>query len=740
MEQPPRATYRLQLTPEFGFARARALVPYLRELGVSHLYLSPSLQARAGSQHGYDVIDPNKLSDQLGGRRQFESLAAAARRAGLGIVLDVVPNHMAADEHNRYWSDAALRARVFDIDPATGRHRRFFDINELAAVRQEDPEVFEATHALVLDLVREGYLDGLRIDHPDGLADPAGYLRRLRERGASSVWVEKILDPKERLRDWPVCGTVGYEFLNDACALFVDPAGEAPLSALWERIAGERRSFAEVAREAKLEQARGTFRPELERLARALLAEDLPPPAARERDAGAEPKPAASRWSDDAREARAESGRAASRWSDDGGNAEAERLAAIVPGGLDALAQALASLPVYRTYVDPIARTVADEDREAIARSGMAPELARRLLLERDAPTEFVTRFQQMTPAIMAKGVEDTAFYRHLRLLALNDVGGDPGRFGISPDDFHRRCAERLERFPANLLTTQTHDAKRSADVRARIAALASLPELWEQAVSEWFERSERYCRAGAPDDQERYLIFQTLAGAWPFPLERLQAYVRKALREAKRNTNWVDPNPDWERAASEFCRALYADGELIASLERFVARLRPVGQRAALGQLVLKLTAPGVPDIYQGDELELRALVDPDNRRPVDFGARERLLRELRAGARPATDTLKLHVTATLLALRARRSEVFARGSYEPLDAGAGGCAFVRGGQVLVAVSLPRAGADGAGALSGAPRGRWRELGTGAERSFGAREPLGDLAGELGFAVFERL
>src|SRR5579875_3846090 len=666
MEQPPRATYRLQLTEERGFAHARALLPYLRALGISHLYLSPSLQARAGSPHGYDVIDPSRLSETLGGRREFEALAASAHRAGLGIVLDVVPNHMATDRHNRYWSDPALRARFFDIDPATGRHRRFFDI--------------------------------------DGLADPPGYLRRLREHGARSVWVEKILAPDERLRDWPACGTVGYEFLNDVCALFVDPAGEAPLSALWERIAGERRSFAEVAREAKLEQVHGTFRPELERLARTLLADTAQTPAIGSR------------------------------------GPDAERLSAIVPGGLDTLARALASLPVYRTYVDPIARTVADEDRAAIARAAIAPQLAELLLLEREGPAEFVTRFQQTTPAIMAKGVEDTAFYRHLRLLALNDVGGDPDRFGIGPEEFHRRCAERLARFPWNLLTTQTHDAKRSADVRARIAALASLAEQWERAVSEWLERSERHRRAGAPDDRERYLIFQTLAGVWPFELKRLQAYVRKALREAKRNTNWVEPNPDWERAASEFCRAVYADERLIASLERFIARLRPIGERAALGQLVLKLTAPGVPDIYQGDELELRALVDPDNRRPVDFELRRRLLRKLRSGAHPDPGTLKLHVTASLLALRARRAELVARGLYEPLDAGGGGLAFMRGDEVLVIVSLPRAGEDGAGMLSGGPRGRWREVHSGIERSFDTREPLERLVAERGFAVFERV
>jgi (1->4)-alpha-D-glucan 1-alpha-D-glucosylmutase len=686
-----RATYRLQLTPGFGFERARALVPYLRDLGISHLYLSPSLQAREGSTHGYDVVDPGRLSDALGGRGAFEALAADARGAGLGIVLDVVPNHMAADEANRYWADPELRERFFDLDPLSGRHRRFFDIDDLAGVRQEREEVFEATHELVLSLVREGLLDGLRVDHPDGLADPAGYLRRLRERGARRVWVEKILDPGERLRDWPVSGTVGYEFLNDACALFVDPAAEGSLTSLWRRIAGDSRSFAEIAREAKLEQATGTFRPELERLARTL--------------------------------------------ADD-----AERLGELVPGGLGALAEALSSLPVYRTYVEPASGLVAEEDRRAIAAAAIAPELAQRLLLEREAPAEFVTRFQQTTPAITAKGVEDTAFYRYLRLLALNDVGGDPGRFGIAPETFHRGCIERRERFPENLLGTQTHDAKRSADVRMRIAALSWIPEEWERAVGEWMEMTERHrSTAGAPDDSERYLIFQTLAGAWPLEAERLEAYVEKALREAKRNTNWVDQNADWEQGAMSFCRSLYGDERFRQSLSAFVARLAPLGRRAALGQLALKLTAPGVPDIYQGDEIEFRALVDPDNRRPVDWTLREALLRRLMGGGPPGEETLKLWVTLRLLGLRARRPALFADGGYEPLDAGPAACAFVRAGELMTIVALPRA-AEGAAELRGGPRGRWRDVLRGGVCSFSGHQPVAPLVGELAFAVLERI
>src|SRR3954453_18085176 len=255
-----RATYRLQLSPDFGFAAARELLPYLRELGVSHLYLSPSLQARAGSGHGYDVVDPTRISDDLGGETEFRAMCTAAHDAGLGVILDVVPNHMAASaEENQFWRDRELRARFFDWDPESGWYRRFFDVGELAGVRVEDPEVFEATHAKVLELVGDGLVDGLRIDHPDGLASPREYLERLRARGVDRVGVEKILEPGEPLRDWPVEGTTGYEFANDVTALFVDPAGEQPMTELYAEVTGERRAFAEVAHEAKLEVARTTF-------------------------------------------------------------------------------------------------------------------------------------------------------------------------------------------------------------------------------------------------------------------------------------------------------------------------------------------------------------------------------------------------------------------------------------------------------------------------------------------------
>jgi (1->4)-alpha-D-glucan 1-alpha-D-glucosylmutase len=676
-----RATYRLQLSSDFGFADARALVPYLRDLGISHLYLSPSLQARRGSTHGYDVVDPRHFSRELGGPEELRALSAYARDAGMGIVLDVVPNHMAADSQNRYWADPSLREKFFDIEPGTGVYRRFFDIGELAGVRQEDPAVFEETHELVISLVREGLIDGLRVDHPDGLADPAGYLARLRQAGVERVWIEKILDPGERLRDWPVCGTVGYEFLDDVCALFVDPEGKPALTALWEQVSGDRRSFAEIAHAAKLEQVHGPFWQDVERLARELG--DVP-----------------------------------------------------LPGGLEVLGHALASVSVYRTYVEPWSGRVDDADRRVIEASGMDPQIAAMLLLERDAPPGFVTRFQQTTPAITAKGVEDTAFYRYCRLISLNDVGGDPSRFGIDVGWFHASCVERLERFPLNLLTTQTHDAKRSADIRARIGALSSVPDEWATHVARWFELTDSQRSGGAPDDVERYFLFQTLVGAWPIGPDRIEAYMEKALREAKRNTNWVEPNADWEEAVKRFGRSLYVDDAFLAEFEPFARRVAAVGERASLGQLVLKLTAPGVPDMYEGDELAFRALVDPDNRRPVDFDWRQAMLRRLMGGSPPDGETRKLFVTLRLLGLRARRPEPFT-GTYEPLDAGPSTCAFVRGGDLLVAVAVRSGPVEG---TVEAPRGQWRDVLRGEERWFGSRTRVRDIVSELGIGVFERL
>jgi (1->4)-alpha-D-glucan 1-alpha-D-glucosylmutase len=587
-----RATYRLQLGPHLDFAGARRLVPYLRDLGISHLYLSPVMQARSGSTHGYDVVDPTSVSEDLGGEEELRRLC----QAGLGVILDVVPNHMAAsEEENPFWRDPLMRAKFFDLDWRTGTNRRFFDIGELAGVRMEDAEVFEVLSRKVVQLVREGLVDGVRIDHPDGLANPAQYLRRLRDAGVGRAWVEKILEPGEVLRDWPVEGTTGYEFLNDATALFVDPAAEEPLTRLYAEVTGETRGFEEVAAEAKHEQAETTFDPEVDWLASRL----------------------------------GEAGE-----------------------GID-LAAALASFHVYRTYVDPDAGLVDGLDREAVRTARLPTRLAAILLLEERGFDAFVTRFQQTTPPVMAKGVEDTAFYRWFRLTALNEVGGDPGRFSLAVDDFHAANLERGRRFPLHLLASQTHDTKRSGDVRARLVALSWLPGEWEELV-----RSFEIPRGVHPNDA--YLALQTVVGAWPLTRERLAGYLEKALREGKLRSNWLDPDEAYERAVQEFA------WEQHDRARPFVELVDPVGRGIALDQTLLKLTCPGVPDVYQGDESWSFNLVDPDNRRPVDWSR---------------TPDLKQELVRTVLAERIE-------GDYEPIDAGLDVCAFVRG-RHLVAVPL---------------------------------------------------
>src|SRR4051794_2119729 len=612
-DPPFRATYRLQLTADFGFREALELVPYLRDLGISHLYLSPSLQARANSTHGYDVVDPRRISDALGGEDAFRELA----EAGLGVILDIVPNHMAAVDENEFWRDPRLREMFFDVDLRTGFHRRFFDIGDLGGVKQEDWEVFWATHAKVIELVRAGLVAGVRVDHPDGLANPREYFERLAGEGVEHVWAEKIVEPGEELRDWPVEGTTGYEFLNEAMALFVNRGAEAEFTALYEELTGDTRGFEDIASLSKLEVAVNTFGPELRRLHEEVDVENLP--------------------------------------------------------------LALASFHVYRTYVEPATRAVDEADRHEIDRANVSRELRSVLLLEEPGHEEFVVRFQQTTGPVMAKGVEDTAFYRYFRLAALNEVGGNPGRFGIGVDDFHAANAKRAERFPLHLLTTFTHDTKRSPDVRSRIVALTWTAGDWAERVQAWHEAT-----GGLPDAREEYLVYQTLVGAWPIERARLDAYLQKALREGKVTSNWLAPDEEHEARVQAFA-ARAAEG---MSGDAFLDRIAALGRRISLAPLLLKLTSPGVPDVYQGDELEALALVDPDNRRPVDWDARRLALDAVRSGAPPDDENAKLYVTWRTLALRAEHEEAFAR-TYEPLELADGACAFVRGGEILVAVGL---------------------------------------------------
>jgi (1->4)-alpha-D-glucan 1-alpha-D-glucosylmutase len=605
------ATCRLQLGPDFTFHDAARLAPYLRALGVSHLYLSPIMRARHGSTHGYDVVDPRCVSDELGGELGLRSLSAT----GLDLIVDIVPNHMAVSDENPFWSDPQLRATFFDLD-AHGGHRRFFDIDELAGVRVEDPEVFDVTHAKIVQLVRDGIVAGVRVDHVDGLADPAGYLRRLRDAGIDRVWVEKILEPGEQLPPWPVQGTTGYEFAVDVDALFVDPDGRAALDAAVDPETGARRSFREVAAEAKAEQVRTTFRPEVRRL---------------------------------------------------------QELAA-VPGVEDALV----ALPVYRTYVDAGTRALTASDRAAL---GHLPRATAEALVDPDAtPPEFVVRFQQTSGAVMAKGVEDTALYRDVRLLALNEVGGDPDRFGISVADFHAANAARAASWPNALLTGTTHDTKRSGDVRARISVLSTMGDAWVRVVAWWRELCVEHAEgAVGPDRDEQLFVLQTLVGAWPLSRDRLDRYLVKAFREAKRHTTWTDPATEWERSVLEVVARAMADPAFSEVFVSFVVDVLRRADRVSLGGVVLRCTVPGVPDLYQGDELWNHLLVDPDNRRPVDWELRRVLLDHQERGAPIDRFTAKLFTVRVLFAVRAQFA-AFAEHAYEPLAAPADVCAFARG------------------------------------------------------------
>jgi (1->4)-alpha-D-glucan 1-alpha-D-glucosylmutase len=656
----PVATYRLQLGPGFTFDAARERVPYLRDLGVSHLYLSPVMQARTGSTHGYDVVDPTVVSSVLGGEERLRTLAAA----GLAVVIDIVPNHMAASDENPFWRDPVLRSKFFDLDPHGG-HRRFFDVDDLAGVRMEDPDVFAATHRKVIELVHDGVVAAVRVDHVDGLADPAAYLERLRGAGIPLVWVEKIVEAGEQLPPWPVAGTTGYEFLVDADALFVDPDGKAVLDGLagFDDDRARTHGFADMSAAAKIEQVATTFQPEVARLRRVA---DLP-----------------------------------------------------------ALEPALAALPVYRTYIDPTRGEASPADRRAIA--ALPDNVAAALLGSESVPREFVVRFQQTTGAVMAKGVEDTAMYRHARLLALNEVGGQPDRFGLSVTAFHAGNLERLRRWPANLLAATTHDTKRNADVRARIGALAAMAPVWRERVVEWRDLLAQHRVNAAPDATEELFVFQTLVGAWPISPDRLRAYLVKALREAKRNTSWTDPDERWENGAIDATLALLDDERFTRSFLPFVDALREAGEIASIGQTVLRCTSPGVPDVYQGDELWNLALVDPDNRRPVDWDTRLAALELLRNGATPSRNLAKLFTLYTMLGLR-RRHDSFAEAAYAAIDVDASVCAFARGDDVIVAVPVRR-GTAAPTIESLGYAGGWTDLLVPLSAAYGDRRP----------AVYER-
>ncbi|MGW3494426.1 malto-oligosyltrehalose synthase [Streptomyces sp. NPDC001020] len=767
----PTATYRLQLQPRFPFEAAEAAVPCLTALGVSHLHLSPVLEAVPGSTHGYDVVDHTRVRDELGGEAGLRSLARTAREHGLGLVVDIVPNHMAlSPRHNHaLWEvlregPASPYARWFDIDwdaqggqlllPVLGRrlgeemgdlkvdgevlryhghvfplregtetlplpllldaqwyrpvwwrlartelnYRRFFSISELIGVRVEDPEVFTATHGTLLRLLDDGVVDGLRVDHPDGLADPDAYLRRLHEAtGGRWTVVEKILSADERLpATWPVAGTTGYDALRQVDGLFTDPAGAEELLGLYRRFAalpGDRGGdWAPSVRSAARHVVTHELATEVDRLTRLASRVCAASPALRDH----------------------------------------------APWALrTALRELLVRLKVYRPYSATDAATVVTEEAAAEARAvftvpeeAHAVDVVRDLVLGQvgDGPghDEFRARFAQTASALRAKSVEDTAFYRYVPLLSANEVGGDPGVPAVAAEDFHAYCARVQRDWPATGTVLSTHDTKRSADVRAAISVLTQCPQRWADVLAEVTRAGH-----GAPDPHLVWTAWQTFFGLGPAAGERLQGALLKHVREAGLHTSWTEQDPAYEEAVAAFVAGgpCGAPGRLMTG---FRDTLAPYIQANVLGAALVQLTMPGVPDVYQGTEGEYRALVDPDNRRPFTPQV-------------VASD--KADLTMAALRLRRLRPELFGESAtYTPLSAegpGAAHCvAFVRSGQVLTAVTRLSLRLTEAGGWRGTsltlPPGRWTDALT-PEREFGGRIRVEDLFARLPVALLER-
>jgi (1->4)-alpha-D-glucan 1-alpha-D-glucosylmutase len=762
----PGASYRLQLHADFTLHDVHALLDYFEALGITDLYLSPVFEARPGSQHGYDVTDPTRIAAALGGSAAFEELATDARARGMGVLLDIVPNHMAASELSPWWRDVLRHGRAspfagfFDIDwgddPDTGRvllpilgsepeeavahdelrlerndagqwsfryfqralplredleserllatlssatpderrritdalaarqhyelahwqtastrlgYRRFFDITDLAGVCVERAPVFDASHELVRELVGGGQATGLRVDHVDGLRAPTSYLHRLHEHTGAFILVEKILARDEPLPDWPIAGTTGYDFLNILNGLFIDHDGYRRLVQGFRRMTGDARVFADVVHEKKHLVMQALFGGELARLVTEL----------------------------------------------DG------VLGGRFPAGAveRALTEVTACMPVYRTYTEDF--QVAEADRAALARAFdelavRAPALDSALVRalhdvlhvadslgeRRRAARDFVLRWQQFSGPVMAKGFEDTALYTWTPLLSANEVGSAPGDPTVALAEFHERMRERALRWPHAQSATATHDTKRGEDVRARLNALSELADEWNLKFNAWVRRSvdqkeEAAVAVGLADDapvpnaREENLLYQTLVGAWPMQehddgfVERLKEYMTKALREAKESTSWHGPDEDYEGALSAFVEQLLAAPwrpALRREIERFATRVSWYGAITSLAQTLIKITAPGFPDFYQGTELWSLVLVDPDNRRPVDYRLRaERLaaLEPLLAQPHPELlhpllqhwrdGSIKLYLTAAALRFRRARRALFENGGYEALQ-----------------------------------------------------------------------
>jgi (1->4)-alpha-D-glucan 1-alpha-D-glucosylmutase len=764
----PVATYRLQLHKGFRFTDAIDLVPYLAKLGVSHVYASPFLKARPGSVHGYDVVDHNRINPEIGTEAELERLIAELRRHGMGLVLDVVPNHMGVlHGGNPWWQDvlekgrASPYAKFFDIDwlrgrgrlllPVLGKHygealeegelkldrkrarityydqafplnqrsrrnlgnikdtlvlhrllekqhyrlafwrvasdeinyRRFFEITDLAALRAEDKAVFDATHALIGKLAKRPGVDGLRIDHPDGLSDPQQYLERLQTLSERPwVLVEKILADYETFpRNWKAHGTTGYRYASLLTGLFIDHSAASRFNRVYQRFTGERHTFEELSYESRMLIMNTTLAAELNGLA--------------------------------ARLARIASGNRRTRDYTETGLRKA-------------LADVAARFPVYRSYVT--ARGVSDTDRRYIdwavktARSASRVadpsvfDFVRSVLTLEAAPTsgtrrrqmlEFAMRFQQLTAPVVAKGVEDTAFYRYHRLIALNEVGNDPRDFGFSLKAFHAASEDRAKHWPYTMLASSTHDTKRSEDTRARIGVLSEMSSAWLLLLRRWHlaNRSRRTEVNGEslPTRGDEYHYYQALIGIWPQTppnatalaslRDRLKAYMLKAVREAKMRTSWINPDPDYEAALERFVVQSLESPVFLKDVNETVPRLAKRGMLVSLSQAVLKVASPGVPDYYQGTELFDFSLVDPDNRRPVDYELREKYLSDEEPDPHSLLSMLsdgraKLHIIRRGLAVRRAHPMLFHGGRYVPIYADSGR------EENIVAFALVRSGA----------------------------------------------
>ena len=862
----PSATYRFQFNRNFTLRHGLELIPYLRELGISHLYASPLLTACPGSAHGYDVCDYETLNPELGTEEDLQALVATLRQHEMGLILDIVPNHTGiASPENRWWWDVLENGRSshfashFDIDwnppdprlrnkvlaPVLGdryqrvlerkeirlevdsatitlrygdhrfplsanswaailerdgagparrgrtrptsdpdrekslpalkeefarlcretpaavarikatvaeinadadqldkliqqqhyvltfwlhghaalNYRRFFAVTTLAAVRVEDARVFAASHSLIRKWLDQGFVDGLRVDHPDGLRDPEQYLQRLRKI-APRAWivVEKILEPGESMREtWPVQGETGYAFMNRVGGLFIDPAGEESFNRVYSEFTGQSVDYPAMVREKKRLVLRELLRAEVDRLAGLLL------------------QICASHW----------------RYRD------------FLRNELrDAVTEFAVSFPVYRSYIRPKSGKVSPADQALVRAAFLAAsgggaasdsdalEFLRDLLLleiRGKSESEFVLRFQQLTGPAMAKGVEDTTFYCFNRFVSLNEVGGDPSRFGLSPEAFHRATIAVAAVWPVSMLASSTHDTKRSEDVRARLAVLSEIPEQWRETVHRWTAINEPHRKGGLPDRNTEYFFYQTLAGAWPIEAGRALDCIEKATCEANVHTSWLRRNSAYDRAVREFVTDVLQDRTFVKDLDGFAAFLAEPGYINSLAQTLIKLTAPGVPDIYQGTELWDFSLADPDNRRPVDFTTRRRLLAELPGLAaetvwqRRQEGVAKLWLIQKTLALRRRCPTLFdASSPYRPLathgDSHSHVVAYLRGDAAVTLVPRLVTGLSGgwADTTLELPEGNWRNELTGDAVS-GGRTGLAKLFDKFPVALLVR-